>query len=83
MNSSLADRLSQAKISELIGSVVEEGDVYRMRLDGREGVVGKDGADSCRGRGCILTRLFLKLESRNTTSCYPVIMTFWKVQTGM
>ena len=46
MNSSLADRLSQAKISELIGSVVEEGDVYRMRLDGREGVVGKDGADS-------------------------------------
>lgn len=43
MNSSLADRLSQAKISELIGSVVEEGDVYRMRLDGREGVVGKDG----------------------------------------
>ena len=43
---SLADRLSQAKISELIGSVIEEGDVYRMRLDGREGVVGNDGADS-------------------------------------
>ena len=46
MNSSFADMLSKAKIAELIGSVVEEGDVYRMRLDGREGVVGKDGADS-------------------------------------
>ena len=46
MNSSLADMLSQAKITELIGSVVEEGDVYRMRLDSREDVVGKDGTDS-------------------------------------
>ena len=43
---SLADRLSQAKISELIGSVIEEGDVYRMRIDGREGVVGKDCSDT-------------------------------------
>ena len=41
MNSSFADMLSKAKIAELIGSVVEEGDVYRMRLDDREGVVGK------------------------------------------
>ena len=46
MNSSFADMLSKAKIAELIGSVVEEGDVYRMRLDDREGVVGKDGANS-------------------------------------
>ena len=66
MNSSFADMLSKAKIAELIGSVVEEGDVYRMRLDGREGVIGKDGADS-----------------RNTTSYYPVNMTFWKVWTGL
>lgn len=46
MSFSLADSLSNAKLSELIGLVVGEGDVYRMRLDGREGVVGKDGADS-------------------------------------
>ena len=46
MNSSFADMLSKAKIAELIGSVVEEGNVYRMRLDDREGVVGKDGANS-------------------------------------
>lgn len=46
MSFSLADSLSKTNISELIGSVVEEGDVYRMCLDGREGIVGKDGAGS-------------------------------------
>ena len=51
MNSSFADMLSKAKIAELIGSVVEEGDVYRMRLDDREGVVGKDGAINQRHAG--------------------------------
>ena len=43
MSFSLADSLSKTNISELIGSVVEEGDVYRMCLDDREGIVGKDG----------------------------------------
>lgn len=46
MSFSLADSLSKTNISELIGSVVEEGDVYRMCLDGREGIVGKNGAGS-------------------------------------
>ena len=46
MSFSLADSLSKTNISKLIGSVVEEGDVYRMCLDGREGIVGKDGAGS-------------------------------------
>lgn len=43
---SLADLLAQDKLTDVVFSVVEEGDVYRMKLDGREEIVGKNGADS-------------------------------------
>lgn len=43
---SFADLLPKEKLVDVVTSVVEEGDVYRMRLDSREGIVGKDGADS-------------------------------------
>lgn len=43
---SLANLLPKDKLADVVTSVVEEGDVYRMRLDGREEIVGKDGADS-------------------------------------
>lgn len=41
-----ADLLPKDKLADIVTSVVEEGDVYRMCLDNREEIVGKDGADS-------------------------------------
>lgn len=43
---SIADLLPKNKLVDFVTSVVEEGEVYRMKLDGREEIVGKDGADS-------------------------------------
>lgn len=43
---SLADLLPKDKLADVVTSVVEEGDVYRMKLDKREEIVGKNGAES-------------------------------------
>lgn len=42
----MADLLPKDKLADVVTSVVEEGDVYRMKLDAREEIVGKDGAES-------------------------------------
>lgn len=43
-------RISMDQLSDLIAAVVAEGDVYRMRLDKREEIVGKDHADDPRNK---------------------------------
>lgn len=43
---SIGNLLPDDMKNEFISSVVDEGDVYRMRLDKREEIQGKDGADS-------------------------------------
>lgn len=42
----LADFLPKDVVADVVTSVVEEGDVFRMKLDAREGIVGKNGAES-------------------------------------
>lgn len=46
IGNSIGNLLSDDMKNEFISSIVEEGDVYRMRLDKREEIQGKDGADS-------------------------------------
>lgn len=48
--SSLADMIPQEMLESLVASVVEEGDVYRMRLDEREGIVPKNIGDTGRNK---------------------------------
>lgn len=47
---SIADRLPKEMLENLIISAVEEGDVYRMRLDEREGIVSKNVGDEGRNK---------------------------------
>lgn len=47
---SLADILPKEMLENLVTSIVEEGDVYRMRLDEREGIVPKNISDAGRNK---------------------------------
>ena len=47
---SLADMLPKEMLENLVTSVVEEGDVYRMRLDEREGIIPKNIGDTGRNK---------------------------------
>ena len=50
MGNSLSELLPKNALDSLVASVVSEGDVYRMKLDSREGIVGKNSGDISRNK---------------------------------